>query len=310
MGKYIAHGTRGPKWAPAVRNGWGISIFVFVVACAGMSSARDTGSSETGQGKLLVDKASKESGALARTATAEHGKQQEERAYTNDISKDVGKGTKVEIVNVEKKPTLDGTIEERNKWEKATPRGVPREWIFNWGEDWLADKYFHRQNETKTDVRKMYPSLESRISALLSWYGSGNGKWTVYPVYERFAGYLAEWAIGGAEEETIALDGQNLLDDKILREGSGRFLWTYCSWGRPSCKKLSRELVTKVVEAMRKEGDKEKTMLVEQIEAWREIGEEERREVDRIAKEVQGQWGMYCADVKIKSNGLILRYCN
>ncbi len=101
------------------------------------------------------------------------------------------------------------------KWLAAMPEGVHAAWESSYGEDGVFDV-----NPLRKALAKSYPEKRDRILALLKWYGSGEGPWNSYPLYEGWAVSL----IGDydAAEIVSAIDHSKLTDEQF--EGAARFI--------------------------------------------------------------------------------------
>ena len=110
------------------------------------------------------------------------------------------------------------------RWVKAMPASLRPLWP-NFQESLDPTSLHPGHKNLDLALAKEFPVTQQRIRALLSWYGSGEGPWSGFPMYEEVA---EEMLLDYSTAEILAAAQSSDLSDQEL-EGLARLLgdWTF-----------------------------------------------------------------------------------
>jgi hypothetical protein len=111
------------------------------------------------------------------------------------------------------------SVESERRWVEAMPPPLKPLWAS--GRDRiLAEPVNPDIAAWRLALEREYPDRQQRITALLPWFGSGEGPWSGYPSYESFA---EELLLDFEAAELIAAIESNISDERALEGGARLF---------------------------------------------------------------------------------------
>lgn len=149
-------------------------------------------------------------------------------------------------------------VRSRSQWESwlaAVPAGLQKEWQSCYERSTGGTNRDALDSFRQLLIERM-PNEQNRVLALLSWFGSGSGRWSGFPAYEDTVEQLLfDYSL----KRILDIIGSNSLNETEL-EGAARFLggWTFSKTHPKGLKSLPRAIKQMLWDHVRNTDDEDK----------------------------------------------------